>query len=120
MASCERKDLQQTRDINCHYLEVPGDDPGFLVIASSIASKLEDLSCEVLHDGGQIDGGPGSHSLGVVPLAEQPGGQLENGNQLKRSYLWIRPTGNWRPARLDLDLAFTLDLPPLPRPDIAS
>ena len=75
MASCERKDIQQSRDINCHYLEVPGDDPGFLVIPSSIASKLEDLSCEILHDGGQIDGRPGSHSLGVVPLAEQPGGQ---------------------------------------------
>ena len=33
-------------------------------------------------------------------------------------YLWIRPTGNWSPALLDLDLALILVFPPLPRPDI--
>ena len=31
---------------------------------------------------------------------------------------WIRPTGNWRPARDDRDFAFPLTFPPLPRPDI--
>ena len=31
---------------------------------------------------------------------------------------WIRPTGNWRPARDDRDFAFPLTLPPFPRPDM--
>ena len=31
---------------------------------------------------------------------------------------WIRPTGNWSPALLDLLLALAFTLPPLPRPDI--
>ena len=26
----------------------------------------------------------------------------------------MQPTGNWRPARLELDLDLTLDLPPFP------
>ena len=33
--------------------------------------------------------------------------------------LWILPTGNWSPARLDRDLDLPVfALPPLPRPDI--
>ena len=32
-------------------------------------------------------------------------------------YLWLRPTGNWSPALLVLDLDLVLVLPPLPRPD---
>ena len=31
---------------------------------------------------------------------------------------WILPTGNWRPALLERDLALPFTLPPLPRPDI--
>ena len=31
-------------------LDVAGNDPGLLVVACSIASKLEDLSCQVLQD----------------------------------------------------------------------
>ena len=49
-------------------LEVPGDDPGLLVVPGSVPGELEDLGGEVLHHGGHVDGGPGAHPLGVVSL----------------------------------------------------
>ena len=52
-------------------LEVTGDDPGLLVVTGSVASQLEDLSGEVLHDGGQIDGGSGTNTGGVVTLPQE-------------------------------------------------
>ena len=52
-------------------LEVTGDDPGLLVVTGSVAGQLEDLSRQVLHDSGPVDGGPSSHTLGVVSLAEE-------------------------------------------------
>ena len=103
------------------YLKVPGDDSGLLVVPGSVAGELEDLCGEIFHDGGQVDRGSSANPLGVVTLAEKPELNYKNYRVWSgvSSNLWIRPTGNWRPARLDLDLAFTLDLPPLPRPDIA-
>ena len=53
-------------------LEMTGDDPGLLVVTGGVASQLEDLSGEVLHDGSQVDGGTGAHTLGIVALAEEP------------------------------------------------
>ena len=52
-------------------LKVTGDDPGLLVVTGSVASQLEDLSSQVLHDGSHVDGGTSSHPLGVVSLAEE-------------------------------------------------
>jgi hypothetical protein len=52
-------------------LEVTGDDPGLLVVTGSIAGQLEDLSCQVLHDGSHVDGGTSSHTGSIVSLAEQ-------------------------------------------------
>ena len=52
-------------------LEMPGDDPGLLVVTGSIAGQLEDLSCEVLHDSSQVDGGAGADTLSIVSLAEE-------------------------------------------------
>jgi hypothetical protein len=52
-------------------LEVTGDDTGLLVVASGVASKLEDLSSQVLEDGGEVDGSAGTDTLGVVALAEE-------------------------------------------------
>ena len=49
-----------------------GDDPRLLVVPGGVAGELEDLGGEILHDGGQVDRGSGSNSLGVVSLAEQP------------------------------------------------
>jgi len=52
-------------------LEMAGDDACLLVIAGSVASQLEDLSCEIFKDGSQIDGSTGTDTLSVVALAEQ-------------------------------------------------
>ena len=52
-------------------LEVTGDDPGLLVVPGSVAGQLEDLGRQVLHDGGQVDGGSCTHSLGVITLPKQ-------------------------------------------------
>ncbi len=55
---------------------------------------------------------------------EGKNGKLQEGmkvfgpNREFRSHLWILPTGNWSPARLDLDWDLPFTLPPLPRPDI--
>ena len=50
-----------------------GDDPSLLVVPGSVAGQLEDLCGQVLHDGGEVDRGSGSHTLGVVSLAEKSG-----------------------------------------------
>ena len=64
-------------------LEVTGDDPGLLVVTGSVTGQLEDLSSEVLHDGGQIDGGTSTNTGGVVSLAEESvdttNGELKSG-----------------------------------------
>ena len=52
-------------------LKVTGDDPGLLVVTGSVASQLEDLSCQVLHDGSHVDWGTSSHTGSIVSLAEQ-------------------------------------------------
>lgn len=52
-------------------LEMSGDDTGLLVVAGGVASQLENLGSEVLKDGGEVDGGTGTDTLGVVALAEQ-------------------------------------------------
>ena len=52
-------------------LEVTGDDTGLLVVARGVASKLEDLSSQVLENSGEVDGSAGTDTLGVVALAEE-------------------------------------------------
>jgi hypothetical protein len=52
-------------------LQMTGDDTGLLVVASSIASQLEDLSSEVLEDGSQVDGSTSTNTLSIVALAEE-------------------------------------------------
>ena len=52
-------------------LEMPGVDPLLLVVTGSVASQLEDLSGEVLHNGSQVHWGTSSDTLGVVALAEK-------------------------------------------------
>ena len=66
-----RQELVQLLVVPDGELQVPGDDPGLLVVTGSIASELEDLSGEVLHDGGQVDGGAGTNTLSIVALAEE-------------------------------------------------
>lgn len=52
-------------------LKVTGDDTSLLVVASSVASKLEDFGSEVLENGSEVDGSAGTDTLGVVALAEE-------------------------------------------------
>lgn len=52
-------------------LKVTGNDTGLLVVAGSVASKLENLSGEVLEDSSEVDGGTGTNTLSVVALAEK-------------------------------------------------
>ena len=63
-------------------LEMTGDDPGLLVVTGGVASQLEDLSSEVLHDGSQVDGSSSTNTGGIVSLAEQTvntsNGELES------------------------------------------
>lgn len=52
-------------------LQVTGDDTCLLVVTGGVASQLENLSSEVLEDGGEVDGSTGTDTLGVVALAEK-------------------------------------------------
>ena len=52
-------------------LEMTGDDPGLLVVTGSVASELEDLSCEVLHDGSEVHWGTSTYTFSIVSLAEK-------------------------------------------------
>jgi hypothetical protein len=69
-------------------LEVTGDDPRLLVVARSVASQLEHLGGEVLHDGSEVDGRSGTDALGVVALAQQAvdasDGELQTGARRAR------------------------------------
>ena len=51
-------------------LQVTGDDPRLLVVTSGVSCQLQDLSCQVLHDGGEVDRCSGSYALGIVALAQ--------------------------------------------------
>ena len=50
--------------------DVPGDNPGLLVVAGGVSGELEDLSGEVLEDGGEVDRGAGADAGGVLALLE--------------------------------------------------
>ena len=52
-------------------LKVTRDDPGLLVVPGSVSSKLEDLGSEVLHDGGEVDRGSSSDTVGVTTFAKK-------------------------------------------------
>ena len=65
-----REKLVQFLIITDGQLEMTGDDPGLLVVTGSISCQLENLSGEVLHDSGQVDGGTSSNPLSIVSLAQ--------------------------------------------------
>merc|ERR1712062_647020 len=75
------KQLVQLLVVPDGELEMTGDDPGLLVVTGGVASQLEDLSSEVLHDGSKVDGSSSTGS--IVSLAEQTvntsNGELESG-----------------------------------------
>ena len=52
-------------------LQVSGDDPGLLVVFSSVASQLKDLSSQVLEHSSKVDWSSSTNSLSVVALADE-------------------------------------------------
>ena len=54
-------------------LNVAGSDAALLVVAGCVSGELEDLSAEVLKDGGHVDGGTASNAGGVAALLQVAG-----------------------------------------------
>ena len=54
-------------------LDVSWDDSASFVISGGVTCELEDLGGEVFKDGGEIDWGTGSNSLGVSSNSEVSG-----------------------------------------------
>jgi hypothetical protein len=52
-------------------LQVSGYDTGLFVVSGSVTCEFEDLGSEVLEDSGEVDGGTGTDSLGVVSLLQE-------------------------------------------------
>jgi hypothetical protein len=51
--------------------DVPGVDPGLLIVLSSVTGQLKNLSSEVLEDGSQIDWSASTDSLGILGVSQQ-------------------------------------------------
>ena len=54
-------------------LDVTGNNAGLLVVLSGVASEFEDLSGEVLENGGEVHGGTSTNALGVSALLKEAG-----------------------------------------------
>lgn len=52
-------------------LEMARDDTGLLVVSCGVTGQLQNLSGQILQDGGQVDGGPSTNSLCVITFAEE-------------------------------------------------
>ena len=52
-------------------LDVTGHNSGLLVVLGGVACELEDLSGEVLKDGGEVHWGTGTDTLGVSALLHE-------------------------------------------------
>merc|ERR1719505_107408 len=50
---------------------MPGNNTRLLVVPGGVASKLQYLGGQVLHDSSQVDRGTSTHPLGVVALPEK-------------------------------------------------
>ena len=79
------KQLAQLLIVAHCQLDVPWYDPGLLVVTSSIACQLKDLSCQVLQDCSQVYGCTSSDPLGVLALLEIPEENLYSSKQLPRA-----------------------------------
>lgn len=66
-----REKLVQLLVVADGQLKVAWVDPLLLVVPSSVAGQLQDLSSEVLHDSSQIDWSASTNTLGVVASLEK-------------------------------------------------
>ena len=65
-----RQQLVQFLVVPDGQLQVTGDDPGLLVVASGVACQLEHLSGQVFHHSSQVHWCASTNALGVVALAQ--------------------------------------------------
>ena len=54
-------------------LDVAGHDSGLLVVLGGVSGKFEDLSSEVLKNGGEVHWGTGTNALGVATSLQEAG-----------------------------------------------
>ena len=47
---------------------MPGNDPYLLIVPCSVASQLENLCCQVLHDCSHVDWSSRTHPLSIIAL----------------------------------------------------
>ena len=77
------KKLVQLLVVADGQLDVAGDDAGLLVVASGVSGQLENLSGQVLDDGGEVDGGASSDAASVASLLQEAvnasNGELQTG-----------------------------------------
>ena len=52
-------------------LKMSWDNSGLLVVPGGVTSELENLSCQVFHNGSEINGSSSSYTLGIVAFAEK-------------------------------------------------
>lgn len=81
------KQLAQLFIIANSQLDVPGNDPGLLVVTGCIASKLQDLSREVFQYCCQVDWGASSNSGSILALlkvaSDTPDRELQGADGLQ-------------------------------------
>ncbi len=63
--------LVQLLIVSNSKLQVTRNNSRLLVVSGSISGQLEDFSTEVLQDGGEVDWGTGTNSLGIVSLSQK-------------------------------------------------
>ncbi|XBH85711.1 hypothetical protein VPH35_073561 [Triticum aestivum] len=77
--------------------QVARDDAALLVVLGGVPGELQQLSGEVLEDGGEVDGGAGADALGVAALLEvapdAADGELQPGLDGPRHRLLPRAAG---------------------------
>ena len=64
------EELVQLLIVSDGELKMSWDDSGLLVVSGGVSGQFENFSAEVFEDGGEVDWGTGSDSLGVVALSE--------------------------------------------------
>ena len=65
-----REQLVQLLVVADSELQVTGNDPALLVVASSVSCQLQNLSCQIFHDGCEVHGGTSAYSLGIVAFPQ--------------------------------------------------
>merc|ERR1712184_220733 len=84
-----------------------GNDPGFLVVTSSIACQLKDLSSQVFHYSSQIDWCSSSDTFSIVAFSQETMDTSNRVNVVSFSQTHIRHTDCFLP---DIIYAFSTHL----------